>query len=77
MRTSMGRVIMVKSFASAYKTEQLETNKLGEMHSRDPDAEGGQVSLASSSSVKRFIDAVKAAYRDSPSLIVCKSTAEA
>ena len=64
----MGRVIMVKSFATAYnKTEQLETNKLGEMHSRDPDAEGGQVSLASSSSVKRFIDAVKAAYRDSPS----------
>ena len=45
--SSMGRVIMVKSFATAYnKTEQLETNKLREMHSRDPDAEGGQVSLA-------------------------------
>ena len=48
MGASMGRVIMVKSFASAYKTEQLETNKLGEMHSRYPGAEGGQVSLVRS-----------------------------
>ena len=64
----MGRVIMVKSLASAYETEQLETNKLGEMHSRYPDADGGRTSVTG---VKRFIDAVKAAYRDSPSLIVC------